>query len=52
MRVELWVNHSGNILRGTLLELDGNTRGTRRKNKKSLSPYPLKKKKTGPFMSA
>jgi len=38
-------------LRGTLLGLDGNTWVIRGKNKKSLSPYLLKKKKTGPFMS-
>jgi hypothetical protein len=30
----------------------GNTQGTSGRNKKSLSPYLLKKKKTGPFMSA
>jgi len=37
---------------GTLWEFDGNTWGTRGKNKKSLSPYLPKKKKPGPFMSA
>ncbi len=37
---------------GSPWEHDGNTLGTRRKNQKSVSPCPLKKKKTGLFMSA
>ncbi len=64
MGVELWAaNHMGwnsgaigNILGNTsrtwelFWEHNGNTLGTM--GKKSLSPWPLKKEKTGPFMSA
>jgi hypothetical protein len=39
-------------LGGNLLGTHGNTWGTNGKNEKSLSPYLLKKKKSGPFMSA
>ncbi len=61
MGVELWVKpyiiklrcyweHIGDYI-WEHWELDGNTLGTREKNKKSLSPLsPLKKKKTGLFM--
>jgi hypothetical protein len=43
----------GQTIWDTLWELDGNTLGTRKKNKKSLSAHPLKKnKKLGLFMSA
>jgi hypothetical protein len=55
MGVELWEQTTWDktqVLLGTYWEHDGNTLGTRGKNKKSLSPCPIKKeKKPGPFMS-